>query len=179
MERGVALDEAGRHLAVVTVGRDDAVAILSVYDLRKGGQPVATATRAGFMELTMPHVGFVGPLLVWVEDLDQGAGPQGELWKLAGRKLKRVATLDGPTHAWGRVGDGRYAIAGAGDVAIWDVGAGKLDRTIHVDGVTVGADDQVSLATTDGGFALLAGRRVAFVDLATDAQTVVDLPICR
>jgi hypothetical protein len=180
-------DRARRRIAVEVHDELGGGSTLAVFDARRGGKPIARARREAWdaSHASGFRIGWLGELLIWVEYPGATIGADGELWRIAGKKLKRVTSLPGFTHGWGQVGPDRYAIAGGVTVAIHD-GKGKRRDVVHVDGL-VGPDQEqefqdqgeyVQLVARDGGFVLIVESRAAFVDLAAGTQTVIDLPGC-
>jgi hypothetical protein len=187
---GAAIDDAGKHVAVLLQVDPLDNGTVEIYELAKG-RSLAKKTMVWDDHHGVSYsIAFVGSLLLWVEYPGATEAANGSLWKVAGKKLKLVASLDGRTYEYHRAG--RYVVF-VGDrlwADVYDVKTGKPKRGIDLGALVPEAEleeweenrstmmtdadgEELLFAATESAFA-----RVAFVNAAKGEPELVDVPRC-
>jgi hypothetical protein len=164
---------------------------VEIYDLAKG-RALARKTMAWDDHHGVSYsIAFLGDLLLWVEYPGATEAANGSLWKVAGKKLKLVASLDGRTYEHHRAG--KYVVF-VGDqlwADVYAVKTGKPHRGIDLTALVSEAELESweenrssMIMDADGEELLFAAleselARVAFVNAAKGEPLFVDVPRCE
>jgi hypothetical protein len=180
-----ALDETGDRVALLLQAGDDGdgeVAIMNAFTAEEEARGVRTWKGHGKVSY---EIGYIDSAVMWIEYPGAQDPGNAQLWKTKKTHLKPRKSLRHRVSSWGKVGDHRYVFTGDGTRGeIWDIHKARRVADLDLKDLDRGPDDELYLATVDGGFAALVSTahsaRVAFVDTThhKPAIDILNVPRC-